>query len=320
MQLTSNGRKIDYLRFSITDKCDLRCRYCMPEKGITAKKHYEILRVEEMHRIIAIFNNCGVRKLRITGGEPLVSKTLFPLLESLTDIDLDDIGLTTNGQMLADMAKDLLAAGIKRINISLDTLNAADFVWITRGGSLAKTMDGIDAALKTGFHPVKLNTVAVKGFNDNQFINLALLCKDKPLHLRFIELMPIGTADLWNENNYISAEEIKQILLPLGELKPIKVQGSGPAKNYIIDGFRGSIGFITAISEHFCNQCNRLRFTFDGKLYTCLHYDKCYDFFPLLRENASDQEIINLIQEAISHKPLQHDLGSQTRDMGTIGG
>jgi cyclic pyranopterin phosphate synthase len=245
---------------------------------------------------------------------------LFPLLESLSDIELDDIGLTTNGQMLAYMAQDLFAAGIKRINISLDTLNAADFIWITRGGSLAKTMDGIDAALEAGFRPVKLNTVAVKGFNDNQFINLALLCKDKPLHLRFIELMPIGATNLWNENNYISAEEIKQILQPLGQLKPVKVYGSGPAKNYNIDGFRGSIGFITAVSEHFCNQCNRLRFTFDGKLYTCLHYNKYYDFFPLLRQNASDQEIIKLLQEAISNKPSQHNLGSQTRDMGAIGG
>jgi cyclic pyranopterin phosphate synthase len=320
MQLISKNRTIDYLRFCITDKCNLRCRYCMPEQGVSDMNHYQILRVEEMQRIIRIFHSCGVKNLRITGGEPLVSKILFPLLHSISDIPLEDIGITTNGQRLSEMAQDLVDAGVKRVNISLDTLNAEDFKWITRGGDLTKTLAGIDAALAAGLKPVKLNTVAVRGFNDNQFVDLALMCKDRPLHLRFIELMPVGTADMWNESNFISAAEIKAILRPLGELKLIQVRGAGPAKNYNIEGFRGSIGFITAISEHFCNNCNRLRFTFDGKLYTCLHYDKYHDFLPLLRSNASDEEIVALIKQALEHKPLQHDLGSQTRDMGAIGG
>ncbi|MEG1500455.1 MAG: GTP 3',8-cyclase MoaA [Clostridiales bacterium] len=321
MTLTSFNRKIDYLRLSITDKCNFRCRYCMPEEGIVFKDHQNMLRVEEMVRLLGIFRLCGVDKLRITGGEPLVSRSLLPLLEAIRPMNFQDIGITTNGQLLPEMSDDLLKAGIKRVNISLDSLDPEKFSWITRGGNIKATLQGMEAALKTGLDPVKINVVAVKGFNDDQFVDLALLAKDKPLHVRFIELMPIGSDPFWTEENYISNQETKEIISSsLGDLHPYHLKGNGPAEVFHIDDFQGTVGFISAISNHFCANCNRLRLTSDGKIYPCLHHQEYIDLFTPLRQGATDEEILQYIEKAVNEKPQKHLFGSQKRQMSSIGG
>ena len=320
MQLLSLGRKINYLRLSITDKCNLRCRYCMPEEGVKFKSHEEILRVEEMKRVLTIFSALGIKKLRITGGEPLVSKNLLPLLEEIRDLDFNDVSLTTNGQLLRQKAHLIKKAGVNRVNISLDSLNQERFSWITRGGNLSRTLDGIDAALLAKLNPVKVNTVVVRDYNFDEVVDIALLAKDKPVHVRFIELMPIGDDSLWTNYAFVSADEIFKKLAVLGKLYPYKITGNGPAEVYTIKNFAGTIGFISAISKHFCNNCNRLRLTSDGKLYPCLHNDQYVDLFPSLRQNADDEEIISLILKAVEIKPPCHELGSQKRNMSSIGG
>ncbi len=320
-KLISHGRPIDYLRLSITDKCNLRCRYCMPEEGISRQSHTELMRAEEMRRLVGVFVEAGIRKLRITGGEPLVSKILMPLLESIKSLSLTDIALTTNGQLLSQMADQLLAAGVKRLNISLDTLNPQRFDWISRGGVLQKTLDGINAALTAGFNPVKVNTVVVRGFNDDEVVDLALLAKDRPLSVRFIELMPVGEFNIWSEENFVSTDEIKDKLAVLGLLRPTTViNGNGPAEVFSIDGFCGTVGFINAISGHFCRRCNRLRLTADGKIFPCLHSDSSFDLLTPLRHGATDAELLQLIEQAVEEKPPEHSFGKQLRGMNTIGG
>ena len=320
MVLLSQGRQISYLRLSITDKCNLRCRYCMPEEGIAGTAHASLLRVEEIFRVLKVFRELGIDKLRITGGEPTVSKMFFPLLENIKPLAFRDISVTTNGILLEKIADQFPKYNVNRVNISLDTLNPERFAYITRGGDLEKTLRGIDASLKAGLSPVKINTVAVMGFNDDEFVDIALLSKNRPLNIRFIELMPIGTNGFWTENNFIDSRQIMDILTPLGKLTPAKLYGAGPANVFRIEGFKGTVGFISAISNHFCADCNRLRFTSDGKLYPCLHHQEYYDFFTLLRGGAADEEIKALILKAVTEKPLKHAFGTQTRNMGTIGG
>ncbi len=320
-KLISHGRPIDYLRLSITDKCNLRCRYCMPEEGIDRRAHTKLMRAEEMRRIVGVFVEAGIRKLRITGGEPLVSKMLLPLLDSLKSLPLTDIALTTNGQLLPQMADKLLAAGVKRLNISLDTLDQQRFAWISRGGELQKTLDGIDAAFAAGFNPVKVNTVVVRGFNDDEVVNLALLAKNKPVSVRFIELMPVGEFNIWSEENFVSTDEIKTKLACLGQLQPTEViNGNGPAEVFCLEGFCGTIGFINAISGHFCRRCNRLRLTSDGKIFPCLHSDCSFDLLTALRQGATDAELLEVIEQAVECKPPEHSFGKQLRGMNTIGG
>lgn len=282
--------------------------------------HDHLLRVEEIQRILTLFAQAGVKKLRITGGEPLVSKMLFPLLEAIRPLGFQDISLTTNGQLLPQLAPALKEAGVKRVNISLDTLNPRRFQEITRGGKIEPTLLGIEAALAAGLNPVKLNIVAVRGFNDDEFLDLALLAKHAPLHIRFIELMPIGSNGFWTEKHFISAEEIQERLASLGPLKLACVYGNGPARVFRPEGFTGTLGFISAISNHFCDSCNRLRLTSDGRLYPCLHHGEYHDFFPLLRKNAPDEEIMTLMQKAVREKPSCHAFGTQKRDMSSIGG
>jgi len=320
MQLQSYGRKITYLRISITDKCNLRCRYCMPEEGVPHTAHDKLLRAEELRRLTGIFCSGGINKIRITGGEPLVSRILLPFVESLANLHLEDLSITTNGQLLPQMAQELKKAGIKRVNISLDSLRQDRFSWITRGGDLQKTLDGIDAALAAGLNPVKINTVMVRDYNDDEAMDIALLAKDKPLHIRFIEFMPLGEHTIWGPESYISRQETMDKIAPLGPLIPHRVYGNGPAEVFTIPGFMGTIGFIDAMSGHFCSSCNRLRLTCDGRLYSCLHGTQYTDLLGPLREGASDEALLNLIITATEEKPKSHNLGSQTREMNTIGG
>ncbi|MCL1817088.1 MAG: GTP 3',8-cyclase MoaA [Clostridiales bacterium] len=321
-ELYSYGRKINYLRLSITDKCNLRCRYCIPEEGLPDKSHGSLLRVEEMLRLLALFRNYGIDKLRITGGEPLVSRQLLPLLAKLTALDFADIALTTNGQLLSKMANQLKAHGIKRLNISLDTLNAERFTQLTRGGNLQDTLAGLETALKVGFASVKVNCVLMRGLNDSEIHDIALLAQKKPLSVRFIEFMPVGINNQWSEENFLSISWAKEKLAILGEFIPYEeLYGNGPAEVFSIAGYQGSIGFIDAVSGHFCHNCNRLRLTADGLLHPCLHSASYIDLLSPLRAGADDPELRYLIEKAINEKPPQHEgWGAQQRKMCSIGG
>jgi len=316
------GREIYYLRVSITDRCNLRCRYCMPEEGVELAKHEEMLRTEEFQRLIRLFVGEGIKSVRVTGGEPLVRNDIVEFTRELAALPLKDLSMTTNGILLPKLAKDLKAAGLNRINISLDSLNPDRFHWITRRGHLSQVLEGIDAALEVGLDPVKINAVVTRGLNDDEVWDLAQLAKDRPLHVRFIELMPVGSEGTWGKQNYVSSAETKGIIEKEGGiLVPANnVKGCGPAEIFAYDGWKGSIGFIHAVSAHFCARCNRLRLTGDGKLFPCLHSNLAVDIRTPMREGATDEELVKLFREAVELKPQRSKLGSQHNCMNSIGG
>ncbi|MGI6631148.1 MAG: GTP 3',8-cyclase MoaA [Bacillota bacterium] len=313
-------RRINYLRISVTDKCNLRCRYCMPETGVEIKSHDGILRWEELLRMVQAFKDEGVDRVRITGGEPLVRKGLLSFIQDMNMLGFEEISLTTNGILLKKMAGELKESGISRINISLDSLDKEKYAWITRGGDIRKVFQGIDAAFQAGLEPVKLNVVVVKGFNDDEVMDLALLAKNQPLHVRFIELMPIGAGSIWGADSFVSTEETKKQIERLGSLVPAEIIGNGPAEKWRIDGFQGTVGFISAISQHICDRCNRVRLTADGRIYPCLHGTNYVSCFNALRNGDSQENIKRLIRQVMEIKPREHQLGSQGRMMNTIGG
>ncbi len=320
-------RQINYLRISLTDRCNLRCVYCMPAEGVQWLPHKEILTIEEIVAVVEAGVQVGIRKVRLTGGEPLVRRGIIDLIKRLNDIpEIDDIALTTNGMLLGDMAGDLKAAGLKRVNVSLDTLDPARFHRITRYGDLNLVLRGINTALDYGLEPVKINTVAMRGFNDDELVDLARLTLDKPLHVRFIELMPIGTSDDWSHVKFISSQEIRELITgALGNLEDEKkVPGSGPARYSRISGAAGTIGFISAVSNHFCATCNRLRLTASGQLRPCLFSGREVDLKQVLRSGAGPDELARIFQEAILSKPDSHDLAASwqkdDRIMSQIGG
>ncbi|MEW6425262.1 MAG: GTP 3',8-cyclase MoaA, partial [Bacillota bacterium] len=251
-------REINYLRVSVTDRCNLRCFYCMPPHGVQSIPHEEVLRLEEMTRLVQAAALVGVKKVRITGGEPLVRKGITAFVEALAAIpEIDDLAMTTNGILLAERARELRAAGLKRVNVSLDSLRPEKYARITRGGDLAKVWAGIEAALALEMHPVKLNTVLLKGFNDDEIVELAALSLRFPLHVRFIELMPLGVCRPWAADYFLSAGQTRETIeRNLGALSEVrKLAGSGPARYYRLAGAPGTIGFIPAVSDHFCDRC-----------------------------------------------------------------
>lgn len=321
-------RDINYLRVSVTDRCNLRCVYCMPEDGVAITDHDAILSFEEILRVIKAGVKVGISKIRLTGGEPLVRKGIIDLVRDISSIpEIDDVALTTNGILLPQMAKELKDAGLNRINISLDTLNAERFEQVTRIGKLGEVWAGINAAIKEGFNPIKLNTVIMRGFNDDEIVDLARMTKDLPLHLRFIEIMPIGSTEEWSMEKHVSTREIFDILYKeLGILKGVpKMVGNGPAKYYKIPGSKGTIGFIGAISQHFCDNCNRLRLTSEGKLRPCLQSPVEIDIKNALRNEASDIELVRIFRDVVIQKPQKHTMvedgwGENNRGMSQIGG
>lgn len=324
--IDSFQRNINYLRISVTDRCNLRCVYCMPPDGVKQTPHWEILSLEEFGRIVDAASDIGIRKVRITGGEPLVRKNILNLFQHISDNPcIDDISVTTNGILFADMANDLKKAGLNRVNFSLDSLNPDNFKDITRNGKFDDVWRGIEKALELDLHPVKLNVVVVKGVNDQEFGDFARLSREMPLHIRFIELMPIGECNPWAVGNFISAEEIMERLWEeFGEFDvETKVTGNGPARYFRLPGAKGTIGFITAISEHFCAQCNRLRLTANGHLRPCLYGKQEIDMKNPLRNGASRQELAELIKTGIRLKPSQHHMEqgwTDQRIMSQIGG
>ena len=324
-------REINYLRVSITDRCNLHCSYCRPKEGISLKGHEDILRYEEIIRIVSMAVKLGLIKVRITGGEPLVRRGFIEFIARLKKINgLQDISLTTNGILLEKYAQGIFDAGIHRINISLDSLNKEKYFHITNGGNLEAVLQGIAKAEKIGFSPIKINTVAIKGFNDDEVLAFAKLAVDKPFQVRFIELMPMRQSNLEHGEDYLPISQLIQKISAKYELEQLKVKESksaGPATIFRIKGGRGEIGFINPVSSHFCSTCNRLRLTADGRLRACLLKEEEVDLKKALFENCSDAVLERLILESILLKPKHHDLDCSDRhlkkchrDMSEIGG
>jgi cyclic pyranopterin phosphate synthase len=320
-------RQIDYLRISITDLCNLRCTYCMPETGIPQKEHADILSLEEILTIVKAVTPLGIRKIRLTGGEPLIRKGVVDLIHRISEVPgIEDISLTTNGILLGKMAGDLKKAGLSRVNISLDTLNADKYKEITRIGKIDDVLNGIHAAVQAGLNPVKINTVVIKGFNDQELGKLAALTQKLPIHVRFIELMPIGESSDKALETYIPAKEVRALLEQKVKLTKVQgIKGGGPAVYYEMPGALGTVGFIGALSEHFCNACNRLRLTADGKLRPCLQKSTEFDLKAVLRQGGQEEEIRQIFLQTIFNKPKEHNMelerwGEQARIMSQIGG
>ncbi|MDD5723011.1 MAG: GTP 3',8-cyclase MoaA [Syntrophales bacterium] len=306
--IDKHNREINYLRISITDRCNLRCVYCMPKEGVSFIGHEDILKYEEILRIVNVAVNTGVTKVRVTGGEPLVRRGVLEFLSSLMKVDgLKDVSLTTNGVLLEDCAERIFDAGIRRINVSLDTLAPGKYRDITRGGALDGVIRGIRKAYRTGFSPIKINVVAIQGFNDGEILDFAKLTIDRPYQVRFIEFMPIGDPALENDLGYLSNNEVMQRIRGLGPLEPVTTETArmgGPARLYTLKGALGKIGFISAMSHGFCSSCNRLRLTADGHLRACLLADEpTADLKTPLRSGCTDSELEALIQDLISRKP-----------------
>jgi GTP 3',8-cyclase len=308
-------RPINYLRISVTDRCNLRCIYCMPEEGVTLMSHRDILTYEEIYNVAKVAAGLGINKVRLTGGEPLVRLGLADLVEMLASIKgIDDLSLTTNGILLAQHAAALKKAGLRRVNVSLDTLKPERFGQITRCGELGDTMKGIEAAHAVGLEPVKINMVVMAGVNDDELIDFARKTIDDGWHVRLIEHMPV-TED--GSINLVSVKEMKKRLDVIGKMEPIKIDvGNGPAKYYRFPGAKGTIGFITPVTEHFCYQCNRLRLTADGKLRPCLLSEEEIDLREALRSGASPEELKRLIEKAIAVKPERHYLAEGKKQIG----
>lgn len=321
-------RDIHYLRISVTDKCNLRCVYCMPEEGVPLVDHEEILRFEEFEHLVAIAASVGIRRVRLTGGEPLVRKGIVDFVARLKQITgIEDVALTTNGILLPRYAHDLKKAGLDRVNISLDTLHPERFRAITRIGCVEDVWSGIRSALEEGLHPVKLNVVVMGGVNDDELDDFVRLAYEWPVHVRFIELMPIGEGDPRFRGQFVSIERMKERIAETGlNLSDHQgVKGAGPARYYTLPGAQGTVGFISAISKHFCGTCNRLRLTAEGKLRPCLHSKHEIDLKEPLRSGASDRILRMVFRQAIGQKPDQHSMaeegwGTRSRTMSQIGG
>lgn len=325
--IDNNDRVISYLRLSVTDRCNLRCTYCMPEEGIHFQPHDEILTYEEMLHIVRLSVPKGIRKIRLTGGEPLVRKGFIGFLERLCKIEgLDEVTLTTNGVLLKEFAADIKACGICRINVSLDSLKPERFFHITGRDQFDRVWEGIQEAERLGFNPIKINVVAIKGINDDEILDFARLTLEKPYHIRFIEFMPVGEQNCWSPEKFISTEEIHNQIQTIGGLKPVKPDPfDGPAQRFVLDGGKGEIGFIGALSNHFCTQCNRMRLTADGQLRSCLFSDQEVNIKIPLRTGKGDTHLSELINLAIESKPKEHGLMRQgprkcVRQMSRIGG
>jgi len=308
--LDNNHRVISYLRLSVTDRCNLRCIYCMPEQEVQYIPHWEILSYEEMLRIVRLCVHKGIRKVRITGGEPLVRKEVTTFLKMLCKTEgLEEISLTTNGVLLKSFASDIKNCGICRINVSLDSLKPERFFRITGRDYFERVWEGLEEAEHVGFNPIKINVVAIKGVNDDEILDFAELAVKKPYHIRFIELMPVGKQNTWSAERFVSADEIYRLIQSLGDLKPVKPNPyDGPAQRFKIKGGQGEIGLISALSHHFCDHCNRLRLTPEGHLRGCLFSDKEIDLKTPLRQKKQDDYLLQLIELAIKNKPKEHGL------------
>lgn len=334
------GRTIDYLRVSVTDRCNFRCVYCMPEQGFPCTPKEESLTAEETARLIRVAASLGVRKVRLTGGEPLLLRGLEELVRGVSPL-VDDLSLTTNGHMLSSLAVPLARAGLRRVNVSLDTLDPDRFVQIARRGCLERVLEGIEDARSAGLKPLKINVVAMRGVNDGEAADFAAWTRREEIHVRFIELMPMrwsldeGPAmaengilpltqtrgdmlsDLQMRRMYVPISELKQRIEAVhGPLLPAEVATNGPARTFRLAGAPGTVGFISQISNDFCSSCNRLRLTHDGYLRPCLMSDGELDLRTPLRDGASDEDLRELFRYVVAHKPERHYLAEGQRVVG----
>ncbi len=318
------GRITDYLRLSVTDKCNLRCRYCMPCE-VERLSHHDILSIEETSRICAILCDLGIRRIRITGGEPLVRKGITELVQRLSEIDsAPAIMMTTNGVLLADRIDSLIDAGLKSVNISLDTTDRNAYARLTGEDALQDVIAAVDAAYSSGMR-VRINCVPIRGINDDELVKIAMFASDRAIDVRFIELMPIGCANAYEG---ISSEEVRSTLTKaFGEREWAAEGGTGegPAVYYNLRGFCGRIGYISPMSHPFCSSCNRIRLTQTGQLKPCLYYPDSADLRKMIRGGCSDEDIKKAIMSCINNKPAEHGFGSSSpdhdnRQMFQIGG
>ena len=304
-----HDRRLNYLRISVTDRCNLRCMYCVPHDSIPRLSHEQILRYEEILRIVRVGVELGITKVRITGGEPLVRKGVVDFLTALSAIPgIHELTLTTNGVFLQEQVERIRAAGIRRLNISLDTLQREKFVRITGSDAFDRVWQGIESVRQNGFEPIKLNVVALKGVNDDELVDFARLTFQYPYHVRFIEHMPIGESQMQPPASLL-VPEIKSMIRPLGEMLPIeKNADDGPAERFRFKGAPGELGFISALSHHFCNTCNRLRLTASGQLRPCLLSDRQIDLKQPMRSGCTDSQLAEMFQQAVRNKPTDHNL------------
>ncbi|QWR76996.1 GTP 3',8-cyclase MoaA [Candidatus Magnetomonas plexicatena] len=315
------GRVIDYIRISITDRCNLRCIYCMPD-GRALASLPDILSFEEILKFIEAASEVGIKKIRITGGEPLLRRGLPDFIKSIKAIGtINDISLTTNGQLLGKYAQSLAESGLNRVNVSLDTLNAQRYSDITRGGSLESVLNGIKKAEEFGLLPIKLNMVPLRGVNDDEIEDFARVAMTTDYQVRFIELMPVCiTGESDDGGRLVSMETIMYRLNAMGTLVPLKLRKHGPARYYTFENSSGVIGIISGVTCQFCSDCNRLRFTSDGKLRPCLFSDIEVDFKTLIRNGASKETLKLLILNAAHLKPEKHDTKFNLKTLSRIGG
>ena len=321
MAIDQHGRVIDYLRISVTDRCNLRCLYCMPEEGVGWKPHDAMLSLEEIAEFVRIAASEGFKRIRLTGGEPLVRLGIEDLVQEIHAIPgIESVAMTTNGILLPKMAEKLKEAGLSRVNISLDTLDAEQFRYITRRGNIEDVFAGIDAALEAGFKPVKINAVVARSLKQD-LLSYARMSIEKPLHVRFIEYMPVGDIEGehglgWTKDDTIPNEELIALInkqaedAGLGSLVPVNDKsnapdGWGPARYYYFEGSQGTVGFISALSRHFCGECNRLRMTAEGGLLPCLFSDRQYDARAALR-TGDPEAVRQVLREALGSKPDEH--------------
>ncbi|BCS54382.1 GTP 3',8-cyclase MoaA [Geobacter sp. SVR] len=309
MQLIDSlGRHINYLRLSVTDRCNIRCFYCMPKEGIVKTGHDAVLSYEELHLIAETAVGLGIEKIRITGGEPLVRAGLIGFLERLAAIGgLRHLALTTNGLLLEQMSEDLFRAGVQRLNVSLDSLDSKTFAEITRGGDIQRVLSGLEAAERAGFPPPKINVVVMRGVNDSEILDFAEMTRERGNSVRFIEYMPVVKEPGW-QRFCISGKEILQRIAERYPLEQVdKGAYAGPSRDFRIPGASGSIGIITAVSGHFCSECNRIRVTATGQAKGCLFSDERTDLVPFLRP-ADPQRLREVLKGIVAGKPERHGM------------
>ena len=321
------NRPITYLRVSVTDKCNLRCVYCMPEEGLQWLKREEVLRYEEIVEIVRAAALVGVRTIRLTGGEPLVRRDLDRLVRAIAAVPgIDDIALSTNALLLEDQIEALASAGLTRLNISLDTLRADRFESIARRPGLDRVLRGIDAAIAAGLGPIKLNCVVMRGQNDDELADFAALTKERAIYVRFIEVMPVHENLALQQDTYMSSDDILERVATIGSLAAVPgPPGNGPARYFAFEGAPGAVGVISPLSHDYCERCNRVRLTADGRLRLCLFGDQHVDLRTPLRAGATTEEIAALLRSSMFIKPERHHLklgeaSSQMRAFSEIGG
>jgi cyclic pyranopterin phosphate synthase len=322
----SYKRQIDYIRISITDKCNLKCIYCMPSEGLKFFKEKEVMTNDEILRFVRIASKHGLRKVRITGGEPLMRRNITGLVSSIKKTGIRDLSITSNGIILSEIAEDLKKAGLDRVNISLDTMKPDRYRTITGGGDIGSVWESIKSAEETGLTPVKINVVPIRGLNDDEILSFASLTLDNNFHIRFIEFMPAACNGIWGKNICVTSGEAMKRISALGILERLRFKGRGPSRNYRIKGAKGVIGFISPMSDHFCGDCSRLRLTANGEIRPCLFSNIKIDIMTPMRNGASDEEIDDLFCRAVRVKPQRHLLNEDIKSanhleaMSAIGG